>query len=396
MRASVVVVGVALAVGGCFGAQSQEPEPAAEEPAFEAKVGKAKAGKARGAGEDGPSAAERMNQFPRMAFNNTPIVVRTEEGERHAVWIEERGTVYRRWSKSGEESDAVLATTTGTAATVATDGKDALVALWNDKSGRLTMKVSADRGRTWGDPIEVPTAGGRPGMPSVRAWTGKKGPEALVVWAEGEKSPKSTMWSASWADGKWTEPRRVDSGDSRAEFPTVTGLGEKSAVVWRDDRSGKYHVYAALQDEPGGKWKGEEDTGFSGRDPSACLDPLGNLHVAWHDLLKVYYAKRDRQGWSAEEVVGQGLFARVDCNARGDVLVSWEAFTEKAPMTDDSVKTFGLAVSRDGGETFASFEPAEGKKNVNFASASLGTDGTVDAIWIDNADKAVRVWSKAP
>ncbi len=399
IRAVVALgIGTVLAIG-CVGSgdpATVEPAPSetpAPEAGREGKVGKRPL-PGRSGGD--PDIAARAGLFPRMSLNNTSLVARTGDGRRHATWIEERGVIVARWE--GEERvDTVIAPVSGTIATIASDGAQGLAVAWNDTSRRLFLATSADAGQTWSEASEVPSAGGRHTSPSLRMWTSKGDPGVLLAWSEGERNVSSRIYSAVWEAGRWSEVGRVDSGDAEAEFPALTGRDDRSVMVWRDNRSGSHRIYVAWQESAGGKWKRETDTGFTGRDPSVCVDGEGRLYAAWHDLLKLRFATWDGRAWSTPaQVLGQGLFARVDCNDRGDVLVSWERYTSPGRMQDDELKTVGLSLSHDRGATFEGFDPASGATNLLYASSALQADGTVDAIWADKTGARVQTWTRAP
>ena len=198
-------------------------------------------------------------------------------------------------------------------------GPDGVVHLaWTEYEGRLWYRRSTDRGASFEEAVPV---GGGAGEPPARGPSLAVGPGDAVhlAWAVGE-DPDADLRLARSADGgaSFGDPRVVLSSSGRADAPVLS------------------------------------------------VDAGGTLHLAWSVQLpgfrgrsEVRYVRSSDGGESFEAArrIGQGLAGDVDgsgfpslaLGGSDAVYLVWELY----PQSGEPPRGLGLAVSRDGGDTFS-------------------------------------------
>lgn len=333
-----------------------------------------------------------------IVYNNARGVIRTKDGAVLTARTERgEGRIERTFN--GATTSVNIPETNIIGVSVESDGGDLVVASWaSGRGSAIHAMVSTDGGSTWGAASRI--ASGRDlSPPSLRIWSSNGSPTVVATWHQGQQGGHAQIWTTTFHNRSWSTPQRIDSGSAEASFATVTGLGDKSWILWRDTRSGDKQLYISSRNTVTGQFGGERAIGIPGLDPSACVEPNGRMHVAYHHAQALMYVQSTDQGqtWGQPITVDPvGLFGRVLCDGTGKVAIVWEDMYERGSIRDDANKSVGLAVSTDGGGSFRTIDIAERERNQILPTAFLAQNGTIELAWVDRNANALRTESVNP
>jgi hypothetical protein len=256
--------------------------------------------------------------------------------------------------------------------------------------------VSADGGKTFGEPVKVGELGGLSlGMrrgPRVAAVD-----KAVVVTAIGGKQGGGRdgdllAWRST-DDGKtWKGPVAVNTeADSAREGLHGMAASKDGAVycVWLDARNKVGQVYGAVSTDGGASWTGENRLYAAPNgpicpccEPTVAYDPKGGLHVMWRNDVKgardMYLLNSTDNGktWDEAAKLGDGSWLIDFCpmdggavagDADGRITTIWrrkdEVYRCRPGKAEESlgVGQQGWAAVGPGGVYLAWVEPRPGK-----------------------------------
>lgn len=381
------------------GPQAPPPEPLPEAapgpiPDRAKRDAKAKSGaKAKAKAELAPTpSAQRFG----MAFNNTNGLARTADGALHFVYADGSSLLYERRAPGADARLQTLATNKPRLMGVASDGASGLVVAWSAGApSMIYAAVSEDAGATWTAPEALSQSPGE--GPTVMAWRERGALRAAVAWStplrDGEQRAAS-VYAAQLKGGAWAAPARVSSGEDRAVWVSLGGDGARVYAVWRAAPLTQETWTLTLAElGRGDQWGAPRSLGIEGHDPSLCVDDRGGLHLGYHHELTAYRASSTDGGatWSSPVELGQGLFVRAQCGAKGEVLFDYERFLRPGRITDSTIKTVGLVVSTDRGRTFKTLDPTGGDTGHTRPVTLLGPDGSVEVRTLDHTGAEPKV-----
>lgn len=175
------------------------------------------------------------------------------------------------------------------------DRQGRVVAAWVDnREGRteVYVRVSEDRGRTWGPELNV--SRGASSATDHQLLTDGEG-RVYLVWTDARDGLDDVFFARSEDGGRrWEAPVRLSRRPVGATLSTAPhlALGPRGHlyVAWQDRRHGREDVYLNLSRDYGRTWLAEDlrldrddaGTGVSRR-PFVAVGPDGRVAVAWDD-----------------------------------------------------------------------------------------------------------------
>jgi len=344
----------------------------------------------------------------RMAFNNTASLGRDGDGTSHLVWVRDDKLWHGRRTASGTRWAIAEIPTTGAVIKPAWAlvRDDDMVVAWDEKDAgihRIMARHSTDGGVSWSHkPAEVVSVSGEDDVGSLGLYAVDDGDGARVaiVWNHKQGATKSVevgvaggQFDSHWP---WTFARTTlaaDGGD-----PSIDGAGDLLVVGYEypdkrlglrrsRDRGTTWEQEIPLQASPPGL------AGMGGGDVGVAVRKTGSdrydVYVAYQtSIAKPVVLGRSHDGGltfdTAESVLlDHGLFAQIDINDQGDVVVGWER--TDGNLSNDALKQFGLALSDDDwGEhqRQPDAHPNWSSFGTTYVQVALAEDGSVDTAWV--------------
>ncbi len=335
-----------------------------------------------------------------LAFNNTKIAVRDEEGGLHLVWEDANNLRYGHQVEAGNWMIQTLAPA-GIGAvikpTITLVGGETLLVSWSEQVGanqqRIGFTTSDDLGTNWSTSSWVSPSGTDARSASLSASNGVAGgdPYAAISWHD---FGNSTIEVSTWTNSSgWTTPQNPVDASGVAKDAAIAAQGESLILTWEDDRTAQTHVRYAVSPDSGANWGSDTLLGVSwfgalnsqGGDPSAAFGPDGQVVIGYQHHQSVFLVQSDDGGntFSNLHRMGDGLFMHVDIAPNGSAFAAWEEFV--GSLYDDSIKRFGSAFSTDVFETYDGvfFVP---DSSVNYGAtypAGAINDDWLDTFWVD-------------
>jgi hypothetical protein len=257
---------------------------------------------------------------------------------------------------------------------VALDPEGRILVLWQEiifsggsHGGDILFARSEDAGRTFSPPLNLSdsVAGDGKGRINKDLWhngsldLALEGGSLYVAWTEYE----GALWLRRSGDGgkRFTEKLRIpDAKPARA--PSLAAQRNNVYLAWTvgDDESADIRVAASK--DAGRTFAApaivERSKGYSDA-PKLALDARVVLHLVYSENSRILYARSADGGASFErprDISGTGAgFPSLSIDANGNLYVLWERFERRAPRA----RGLQIAVSRDGGRTFAAGEVPE-------------------------------------
>ncbi|MBI84814.1 MAG: hypothetical protein CMJ81_16600 [Planctomycetaceae bacterium] len=335
-----------------------------------------------------------------LAFNNTKIAVRDEDGGLHLVWEDANNLRYGHQVEAGNWMIQTLAPA-GIGAvmkpTITLVGGETLLVSWSEPVGanqqRIGFTTSDDLGTNWSTSSWVSPSGTDARSASLSASDGAPGsdPYAAISWHD---SANSTLEVSTWTSASgWTTPQNPVDTVGVAKDAAIAAQGESLILTWEDDRTAQTHVRYAISEDSGANWGSDTllgvdwfgAPGSQGGDPSAAFGPEGQIIIGYQHHQSVFLVQSDDGGntFSNLHRMGDGLFMHVDIAPNGSAFAAWEELN--GSLYDDSIKRLGSAFSSDVFETYDGifFVP---ESNLNYGAtypAGVINDDWLDTFWVD-------------
>jgi len=332
-----------------------------------------------------------------LTFNNTPVGMRDGDNRLHLVWLDGTDLVYGRLESSGWVTGPLERLgSSGLAKPTLASGGGGLVVAWLERlDGNMHVvgTYSADDGATWSTPLQLSTAAHNAVNPSLYAWANENGgTSAVVSWGDEETGQivGATWTGPSWAASDWTLGYDISRSDADARDVGVRGWGKTLYASWEEggEENPRPSLYGAKSTDGGVTWGDPKalnatDQNFGG-DPSVAFAGEQELYVAYQDQGDVFLCRSTDGGETFGDTItlGDGLFAHVEATANGVVSTAWEHFVGN--MKDNSIKTVGLYLSLDGGETGEAPHAMPGSDDVFYTKLGsvAANESVIDVFYI--------------
>jgi hypothetical protein len=339
---------------------------------------------ATGGGERGPW---RMNES-RYEYVDDPTVAIDERGIAVA-WVDQaqKDVFFRRYSADGKPLGAAVNVSRSPRVfswlpriALAPDG--AILLLWQEiifsggsHGGDILFARSSDGGRTFSAPLNLSNSVGGDGKGRINPLVWHNGSLDIALAADGAiytawTEYEGALWISRSTDGgaTFTPPQRVpDSKPARAPALAVHGSTVYLAWTVGDDESADIRV--AKSTDAGKTFSAPMIVGRSraySDAPKLAVDPQGVPHLVYSEGRRILYSRAFEP---ARDISGTGAgFPALSTDEKGRIYVLWERFAERARMP----RGLGLAISTDGGRSFASAEvPGSAGDGSNGSSQGL-------------------------
>jgi len=339
-----------------------------------------------------------------LAFNNTKIAVRDENGKLHLVWKDANKLRYGHKVEDGTwmiQSFSSAGSGTVLKPSITLVGDDTLLIAWSEQVGasqqRVKFTTSDDLGANWSTPSWVSSSGVDARSVSLAASEGTAGDEpfAAISW---HNSNDSTVGVSTWKKNSgWTTPQNPVDPSGVAKDAAIAAQDQTLILTWEDDRTAQKQIRYTVSSDSGANWGSDTLLGVSwvgalnsqGGDPSAAFGPDGQILLGYQHHQSVFLVESDDDGNSFSELreMGDGLFLHLDIAPNGSAFSAWEEF--QGDLHDDSIKRFGSAFSTD---VFATsdgpFFVPDSDLNYNVAyPAGIVNDDWLDIFWIDQTEE---------
>ncbi len=255
---------------------------------------------------------------------------------------------------------------------------DTLLAVWLSPSG-ITTGFSVDGGMQWGDEevlTERPTG---PSVPSSCLWQDDEGElRGMVAWVDPPTSEDGgPLYVAEYEGGAWGDAVQVGESELISS-PSLACFSDHQSMVFRQDGDSGLHVHFTQRRD--GEWEDPEEI-LLGADPhmAECGD---DIWVGYHwNGARRGHSSDGGDTWTYETVDNSGKFGSIACEGN-IVAYQWGDYAsrEAANTKDSTQRTVGVELSFDGGESWESWEPAEGEMEQSIASVDV-YDSEVIIFW---------------
>ena len=273
----------------------------------------------------------------------------------------------------------------------------------SNRKGGVYLRVSEDRGATFGDEVRVsefewiPMGMGR----GPRIAVGENG---IVVTAVGRLRANETArnlyaWHSRDNGRTWRGPvtinRVQDSARECMHDVTVSPSDGRFFVVWLDLRNTSgTEVWAAASrdgqrwDRDGQIYRAPGGTVCQCCDPAVAYDPSGRLHVAFRNVVganrDIYWMSSTDHGrrWSTAEKVGNGSWAVESCPMAPPTFVFPRTAVAEGEETQATTQTLTLW---NRGDVVYQCEPGQAEQRVgdgHWPAAAAAGDGGLHTLWM--------------
>jgi len=246
--------------------------------------------------------------------------------------------------------------------------RDSVFVLWQEivfsggsHGGEIFFARSTDGGATFGDAINLSSSRNGDGKGRIDKDTWNNGSLDLA------RGPDGTLYAA-WTeyDGALWFTRSRDQGKTFAKPVLVAGdathparapalaIGDRIYLAWShgEDASADLQIATSTDGERFGRaTRVAQTAGFSDA-PKLALDPAGTLHVAFAEADQIHYTRSRDRGTSFEppRVIAKPVASFPSLAVAGSTVhVVFELHAKAGELP----RGLGLAISRDGGQTFA-------------------------------------------
>ena len=390
---------------------------------------------AEGAGERGPW---RQNDS-RYDYVDDPSIVLADDGHALVAWVDQgaKDVFLQRLSPQGSKLGKPLNISESPQtfswlprlALAPHDGRQVFV-LWQEiifsggtHGGEILFARSSDGGRTFSAPRNLSRSVGGDGKGRISEHVWHNGSLDLAIGADGAvyaawTDYEGTLWLAVSGDrGEgFTPPRRIAGEAMRpARAPSIAiGPDRHLYLAWTYGEETSADIHVARSTNGGAGFEQPvvvvRTNGYSDA-PKLVADARGKLHLAWAEAEGGPFARKHvmysrspdgARSWEMPRAVSAGgaAYPSLGVNAKGSVVATWELM----PDPRGRPRGLGIAVSRDGGESFAapgvvpgSAGPGGGTNGSHqgllmekLAVAPNGTLAVVNSSLVE--DRESRVW----
>ncbi len=339
-----------------------------------------------------PEKLEAAGSSANIGFNNAAQVVTSSDGTQHYVFVSGSRTVMHgsaHGSAAGVEATAISSGQGKVSLTAIAASDEILVIGWTETAAGgqagVYLSESSDGGATWTPPHLL--AAGASGL-SLAASRGT----VVAAWFVGDEAGAEIHFASRDGESEeWSEPIRIDGSGAAPLWPAVEISGEAVWVTWRDNRDGAYHIYLRRSVDRGTTWLSEQElTHTNTGDPTICAGEDGVVWLAHHGRGEITVLRSTDGGATFGEpvVVGNGWFARLSCEADGDMILGWEQSQGMDPKADVAKQAAYVTGNADG--TIGHVIVLSGTAGT-CASVTVRGDGYADAVWVDKSGSASGV-----
>jgi hypothetical protein len=364
---------------------------------------------AEGAGERGPW---RQNDS-RYDYVDDPSIALADDGQALVAWVDQgaKDVFLQRLSPEGSRLGPPL-NVSGSPGTFSWlprlalaphDARQVFV-LWQEiifsggtHGGEIFFARSFDGGRTFSAPLNLSRSVGGDGKGRINAQVWHNGSLDLAVGADGAvyaawTDYEGTLWLAVSGDrGEgFTPPRRIAGEAMRpARAPSLAiGPQRHLYLAWTHGEDASADIHVARSTNGGAGFEQPmvvaQTNGYSDA-PKLVADARGKLHLAWAEAegdpftrKHVLYARSadGARSWEMPRAVSTAgaAYPSLSVNAKDNVVATWEV----VPDPRERPRGLGVAVSRDGGESFAAPGVVPGS-----AGPGGGTNGSHQGLLMD-------------
>lgn len=344
-----------------------------------------------------------------IAFNNTRIGGRDDQGRLHLVWSDGSRVVHGVLAADGAFVPSVVAEGgRPNKPTLAVLERGLLLVAWGaaERPGRprACVSVSRDGGASWSAAETV--SAGAAGNLSLRGFRQADGDAgAVLAWHD---DGDGRIRSAAWDGRQWSKPVAISVAGVAADV-AIAGDGPRTLACWEQAESADARaksLFHAGSEDGGRTWSRPTPVRFAGegapraqQDPCVDFDGRGGVLLGFQGAGRVY-AARAEPGESAFRMVGvlgPGLFAHVEMGDHGVAACAWEHFASPRDMRNEGAKTVGLALSRDGGQSFDG-PHAMPDSDTAFSAmqgAVLVSRDWIDVVWVQSTEAGKQIRHRA-
>jgi hypothetical protein len=339
---------------------------------------------AQGPGERGPW---RQNDS-RYDYVDDPSVALAADGRAFVAWVDQgaKDVFLQRLSPQGGRLGAPL-NVSGSPQTfswlprvaLAPHDERQVFILWQEiifsggtHGGEILFARSVDGARTFSAPLNLSRSVGGDGKGRISAQVWHNGSLDLAVGADGAvyaawTDYEGTLWLAVSGDrGEgFTPPRRIAGAAMRpARAPSLAIAPDRNLyLAWTHGEDASADIHVARSTNGGASFEAPvvvaRTAGYSDA-PKLVADVRGTLHLAWAEAeggpftrKQVMYARSPdgARSWEAARAVSRegAAYPSLSADARGSVIATWEIVRNPR----ERPRGLGIAVSRDGGASFA-------------------------------------------
>ena len=351
---------------------------------------------AEGAGERGPW---RQNDS-RYDYVDDPSIALADDGHALVAWVDQgaKDVFLQRLSpdsgRLGEPLNVSGSPQTFSwlprLALAPHDARQAFV-LWQEiifsggtHGGDILFARSTDGGRTFSTPLNLSRSVGGDGKGRISAQVWHNGSLDLAVGADGAvyaawTDYEGTLWLAVSGDrGEgFTPPRRIAGEAMRpARAPSLAIAPDRNLyLAWTHGEDASADIHVARSTNGGASFEAPvvvaHTDGYSDA-PKLVTDMHGMLHLAWAEAeggpftrKHVMYTRSPdgARSWEVARAVSPGgaAYPSLRVDARSRVVATWERMASPR----ERPRGMGIAVSRDGGKSFAAPAVVPGSAGLN-------------------------------
>ena len=231
-----------------------------------------------------------------------------------------------------------------------------------------------------------------------------------IVWNDSrnlyKKNGRDVFMARSLDKGDSFEPEiKINDAKIPAAFeyfyPTITAWGKGHvAVAWEDKREGTYDVYLTRSDNGGASFRPSRRLNSAEKGsqsvPDIVMDAMGHVHCTWRDERSgdflIYFAL-DESVKSVVKVLtpnGKGVFATGD-----EVTIAWNALEQAVSFdlyysVDDGVTWKEIVLGWPGSPYEWTIPPLNGNKKQSFVKV-VGFDSEGKQVGADKSDKPFTI-----
>ena len=189
--------------------------------------------------------------------------------------------------------------------TLIVDHQNHLHCAWGDN--RISMnnyeifyKIYSDE--SWSDDQRLTNVWGKSKNPSI---TVDSQNNLHLVFEDDREGNKELYYKTRLNSGTWSEDERLTDAEKASILPVIVADSQDNLhVLWIDQRHGNWEVFYKIRTNAG--WSPDQrlTAGNFARSLAATVDARDNLHVAYYDARHgthaIYYLMKSEVGWSSE------------------------------------------------------------------------------------------------
>ena len=218
------------------------------------------------------------------------------------------------------------------------------------------------------------------------------GSNVYVVWRDNSSGNYDIYFSSSVDNGTtFNDIENLSNNDGRSDEPQIAAVGVNVYVVWRDNSSGKDHIYFKRSSDTGNSFNTTENLSNSnGSSTDPQITATGNnAYIIWSDTTTgngdIYFKSSTNNGTSfsfpknlSTNLDGPALFPQVEAMGN-NVYVVWQ------DETPDKGR-IRFRASNDNGNDFSITRVLSQENEVNANSPQLSvSERAIYVVWEDNS-----------